>query len=110
MSSQQEQEIQKEKTLEECINDVAKSYGRTTMTELLGEGVYTHQVLISIMKEVALSYHASQTKKEFSREDVYTAINMARGITFKGDGTHFYHNTNSEIIDTIISNPRTKKD
>lgn len=39
---------------------------------------------------------------KFSEYDIHTAINMARGITFKGN-EHNYHHTNAEIVEYVKS-------
>jgi hypothetical protein len=43
----------------------------------------------------------------FSLEHIHYAINMARGITIKGDGTHFFHSTNLEIVDYLKFLPQS---
>lgn len=76
---------------------------------ILGEGFvkkilnrYTKEE-ISFGKMVELFNERIQSHAgRFTESQVHISINQARGITFKGDGSHFYHNTNSEIIQSLI--------
>lgn len=47
----------------------------------------------------------SLSAKQFSESHVYTAINMARGVTFQTDREPRVHHTNKEIVEYLQSLP-----
>lgn len=46
---------------------------------------------------------------QYSESDVYTAINMARGVTFQTDREPKFHHTNKEIVEYLQSLPPSSK-